>query len=67
MTFFLSLDLSELVNALQKDNEHFRDLHSTEIAEIAEIKKILSDRSVSESGTDCKFTIKINNVKIQFS
>ena len=27
--------------------------------EIAEIKKRLSDDSVSESGSDCKFTIKI--------
>ena len=35
--------------------------------EIAEIKKILSDGSVSESGPVCKFTININDVKIQFS
>ena len=32
--------------------------------EIAEIKKRLSDDSVAESGSDCKFTIKI--IKIQF-
>ena len=52
---------------LQKDIEQVRDLHSAEIAEIAEIKKILSDGSVSGSNSDCKVTVKINNVKIQFS
>ena len=58
MTFFtLSLDLNALVYTLQKDIEQVRDLHS---AEIAEIKKILNDGSVSVSSPDRKCTIAVS-------